>query len=114
MTFGIIADYQYYINPSDPVKAYIGIGPAVSVSYISNNNNWPLMSTSSWSIGLRICLGAEWFMTKNLSLFAEYGLIASFKQQYEVIDPEVDSGPFTINSFIIDPLNIQLGIAAYL
>lgn len=129
MTIGINADYQYYINPSDIIKAYVGIGPTFSIGYnnkvysdvffdnleTSNYTN----SSYSWSIGARVCLGVEWFATKNLSLFAEYGLVASYTQNFgnsTIVDLDTSNSTGVVsvgNGITINPLNIQLGIAAY-
>ncbi len=135
ITFGINADYQYFLNPFDPVKAYIGIGPMISIGYnnsVSSNiqiddqaDSTEIQSSKywnfSWSIGARLCLGVEWFITKNISLFAEYGLSVRYNQLYgnstnsSVSTSELfESGTgFTGNGISINPLSIQMGIAAY-
>jgi len=107
-TSSFVLDYLHYLNPGDPIKAYVGIGATAGMTV----NGWTFTSFNAplpWDVGARASLGAEWFFTRNLSLLAEYG--AAFT--YSRVSMNDGTAHYeAITSF--SPAGVRLALSVYL
>ena len=82
-----------YPNPDAPINFYTGIGPTLSWSTgtreeetVSSTSATPITSTTAVNTddsrffgGLGFLLGVEWFINSRISLTSEYGITASYQ-----------------------------------
>jgi hypothetical protein len=77
----ISLDYFLYPSPRSDVIVFFGIGPSIGLSWqlqdiphAGNNGELRFRTHKVTSRALRVdgIIGAEWFVIKNISLFAEY------------------------------------------
>ena len=66
--------YLRYVQPEREVKFYLGAGPEGGYA-LSRSDVAPAVTRrdAQWTLGVAGRLGTEWFATKHVSLFAEYG-----------------------------------------
>ncbi|NIV16363.1 MAG: outer membrane beta-barrel protein, partial [Aliifodinibius sp.] len=89
----ISTQYLYYPNSHKPVNLFIGAGPFLEYSILDLNQQMEITqndttgrsqeidrSVDSWGLGVLFAIGVEWFMTRNLSLLAEYGTSFSYRK----------------------------------
>ena len=113
-TASAILDGLWYLNPGNPIKIYCGLGAAAGLS----TSGWPapiLVPPYNWNVGVRGCLGTEWFFTKNLSLWAEYG--ASLGYAFGLPTSSVSNGTGTATSQTVvnfTPTPIKFGLSVYI
>ncbi len=76
--------YLYYINPKADFNIYISLGVNYSYSYYYySNDGGDYNEVSSWLIGPKAGAGAEYFVFRSMSLFAEYNYILGVgKEKY--------------------------------
>ncbi|MGE5621095.1 MAG: hypothetical protein ACM3U0_00845 [archaeon] len=82
--------FIWYLNPGEKLLIYGGAGPFLTYGYgkvnTENKSNDPFIKdkslneqkSSTWSPGVKGEIGVEWFAAQNISLLAEYGLMASY------------------------------------
>ncbi len=103
-----------YLNPGSPIKIYCGAGATAGLS----TSGWPvpiLVPPYNWNVGVRGCLGTEWFFTKNMSLWAEYG--ASLGYAFGLPASNVSNGTGTATSQTVvnfTPTPIKFGLSVYI
>lgn len=86
---GINLQYLFYKQGTTDIWYYFGGGPFISTNFYKNEghdrkgqNIYTKDNTTSF--GISFLFGVEWFVSKNFSLSAEYGLsIKSYKETYE-------------------------------
>lgn len=89
--YSFTSQFLFYVNPQSDIKLFIGLGPYVSFSKNSSNNNSTtlyndasavnnsnIMKTTYHSLGISAVYGVEWFFLKKMSLVAEYGFSAGY------------------------------------
>jgi hypothetical protein len=87
--FSMIVRCQYVRQSPKKLNTTIfyGAGPLIGYEYNrtkSDQNNYNSESiynneVNTWRVGISFVLGAEWFIRKNMSLLAEYGLDALYE-----------------------------------
>lgn len=142
-SISLSACYLYYPNPDGMINLYFGAGPtvtyghsdyrqqtyqlpvppAISTTTITNSNG-----QTSWGLGASGLVGAEWFMTKYLSLHAQYGLsvmyVASHSTQLTansstttssgtVIPSQTSSNDWGYHGWQINPSSVMFGLSVY-
>ena len=118
----IRTQYIRYFIGTDEVAFYGGTGPFVNYSTLTreskltgSNDDRHLKETSdSFSIGLDLILGVEWFLSENMSLSAEYGLNFSYRtrtREYNTDDIISTNSDETL--YNISGNNINFGISVY-
>jgi hypothetical protein len=103
-----------YLNPDNPIKIYCGVGATAGLS----TSGWPvpiLVPPYNWNVGVRGCLGTEWFFAKNMSLWAEYGV--SLGYAFGLPSPSVSNSTGTATSQAVvsfTPAPIKFGLSVYI
>jgi opacity protein-like surface antigen len=97
----VMAQYLYYPNPLGLVNIFFGAGPqiqfsrshtdvnqvrSVSGNFMATDN--ATRDTKSWAIGANALAGVEWFVTRSLSVHAEYGLLVQYVSAKETSSSE--------------------------
>lgn len=118
--------YIYYPNRDGAVKLVVGLGPDFGFSLFeqtyerrassSVESPWMKMSYSRkvYSVGINGLLGGEWFFTRRMSLFANYG--SSLRFQYT--ERKEDRGGTrlvqnTYRRFELCDIRTELGLSLY-
>ena len=99
LSLSIGADYLWRVLQNNNVQMYGGGGVLVGygnskTEQTKTYSDSTLTSTSKinfWTLGIRGILGAEWLVTKNIGLHAEY--ILNFKYNNSKTDAIQDSNP---------------------
>jgi len=115
----------HYKSPKSRVAFFYGIGPEVGLSRNKSESEpvYPPANIShsyySWSIGggIRGILGVEWFATKDISLFAEYGTSLEYLYSYTEQESKYNDS-FNISKeidrmFILKANQVTLGVSVY-
>ena len=101
------------VNSSD-IHFYIGGGPFVS---FDNRKVVPNDSRSEdieyEFYGIKLINGVEWYVKKNISLFAEYGLSFNYYKRNFYNESEYGSNTTEETSFHISSSNARLGVSLY-
>ena len=134
MQIELIAEYLRYINPTDKIKMFFGIGPRAA--FTINNFDTDEASSSDnvghsytqkynndhYEFGLTASYGLEWMFMQNMSLHAEYGFNISYFYDYyaRTYKRENITPPDTIDNiseertgFVFDDAGALLGISIY-
>ena len=113
--------YMYYLNPFDKIdkiKIYGYAGAGYTYEYIYDNNyKYDVFeNTFEYSVGPSIGAGAEYYVFKSMSVFAEYNFEFRFgkKDFYEngligTLNPIYKT--LSINTFNYD--NVKFGLSVY-
>lgn len=106
----------YYLNPKKPFNMYLYSGGLYSYSYGFYRSYENFSDNVSWNIGLLIGAGAEYFIFKEFSIFAEYSYKFTFGKMERRYDYYFDPYPETvekrnITDFSSDPA--KFGISVY-
>jgi hypothetical protein len=91
----LVAQRLLNLDGSTPIHPYIGVGPLFGFSYGRDETTQSIdvlqeRTLSVVSGGLRLGLGAEWFVTSSLSLLGEYSMDVVYehrKETRELIGP---------------------------
>ena len=116
--FGVETQYLYYITNNN-LSLYTGLGP--KISYINSSsklfsNNTPAgeynikqsIEKYEYGLGILAVLGGEYFVTKYLSIIAEYGIIC----QYELTKIKHSiTGERENEGYELKPLKAKLGVS---
>ena len=125
----------WYLNTGDPVHLYLGAGPQVSYSHSksdqqSNNNDLggvpgsseSVGRTTGWEAGASGLLGVECFVTRSISLHAEYGLTILYAHSSSTEYSTGTSAPqewvtsqyeTKNNGWSLDPRSVLFGISIF-
>ncbi|HEX2869348.1 MAG TPA: hypothetical protein VHO03_20055 [Ignavibacteriales bacterium] len=87
----LTAQHIWYFNPASKVLLFGGAGPLAGYDYnyektesiLGSAGSSPMISNNEtkskqWSFGISGVMGVEWFVSKGISLSAEYGLQANY------------------------------------
>jgi hypothetical protein len=122
-SFGITLNTQYirYIKATDDISFFAGGGPFISYSTTSSNGE--LMrkdpfekykrTNDSYSFGVDLLLGIEWWFHKYISLSAEYGMKFIYRSRESIAEQGVLRQETTENYFRITANSINFGITVY-
>ena len=107
--------YLYYPNPGEKINLYFGGGPVVSYSHSDNRQQTYLLPVppaisaptvtnstgqTTWSFGGSALAGVEWFMTKYMSLHAQYGLTILYAE-YQSTQLSANSSSVTSSGTVL-------------
>jgi len=122
-TFGITINTQYirYIKGTDDIAFFIGGGPFITYSTTTSNGEIrekdPVeklkRSDDSYSLGVDLLLGIEWWFHKYMSLSAEYGMKFMYRSRESMVEQGVIRRETTDNYFRITANSINFGITVY-
>ncbi len=118
--------YMMYPSPKKEINLFFGLGPRFGIGsqyfrYPENVERDSAQSykSSSWSIGLSGTVGAEWFVTRSLSLFTDYNVAAGYqKRDYWDADYNSANGTYAFTEmkssrFRVTDLSARLGVSVY-
>jgi len=126
----ITAQYLRYPDPIAGVNLFFGAGPLVSFGrtkdfreLITMVANAPISrvnvvdEVTSWSTGLSMVAGLEWFATTWISISAEYGSSLEYNwrkstRRQELFSPSSDSESKS-SLFGFRPTSVRFGVSAY-
>jgi opacity protein-like surface antigen len=119
-------NYMLYPAPKKEINLFFGLGPrfGIGAQHFRNPQNAEPDSVqshrnTSWSIGLSGIVGAEWFVTKSISLFTEYNAAAGYqKRDYWETDYNPATGIYSLtenksSKFRVTDLSARLGFSLY-
>ena len=115
----LIAQYLLYNPVINDVSFYYGGGPLAGISYNKNNNTGTSSNnyediTNGWTLGVTLVCGVDWFISKRLSISAEYGLVASYSK---TINNTLNATPQwtqqTNYGYQFGGNNVKLGLSIY-
>lgn len=128
--YNFTLNYMLYPAPKADINLFFGLGPRFGFGsehfgnpgyrpeYMENNNP-QTPGNSSWSIGLSGVIGAEWFVSRSISLFTEYDAAFSYRQRdYWEVDLSVPPGPNSMkenesSEYLFTDLSARLGFSIY-
>jgi hypothetical protein len=106
----IAAHYLHYFKPPKRVNGYIGGGPEFSYERDRSGSDYSSY-VDVWSLGAAFMLGAEWFATKDICFFAEYGVLLEYGSQDAIRSGKKYASEETST---FGSRNVVLGISIYL
>jgi hypothetical protein len=112
--YGTNLSFLYYLNPKESFNVYLGLGANFSYSYNYNKYSVGYSEITTWTAGPKITAGAEYFVFKSFSLFAEYNYIFGFgKREYNDVSSVFTdySNSSDITSF--QKNNVKFGLSVY-
>lgn len=119
-----VIEYLHYVDTKSRIYFYFGIGPQLgynwthSKHYEKNGYFWKedyKSDFSKWSLGLHTSLGIECFLTKNISLLAEYGLTLYYENGSSTSGYDDHSTNTSENKYFrIQSNSKKLGVSFYL
>jgi hypothetical protein len=120
----IALQYLYYKHSQSRVKPFIGIGPTISFiydEYLTRDSENPMRIWQSYYkhtliAGIQANWGIEWFISKSISLTAEYGAVIEFTNHFA--ESEGYSYFAAPEEYAIDKLSfhatpVNLGLSVY-
>ncbi len=114
--FDLDLKYIHASNTNRPVAFYIGAGPRISYDYDFNrdrNESSRYIRRNAYMLGLGTCWGAEWRMSKNLSLTAEYTASLMWRYYEESRDYSL-RGHFIARRLSFRSEGVLFGLSVYL
>jgi len=125
--------YIHHLNPHSKISAYYGIGPNLvwmweDVKTTSRGYDDSGHTTSTdrykshdtfFDAGILSVLGIEWFLSKSISLTAEYGLIFNYywgntKSTHQYVNTSIEEEmKYKSSGFSIDNAPVKFGLSAY-
>lgn len=123
-SFGFNTHFLYYPAPTNTVNIYWGVGPSFSIALstkessrtASENQSQTSEKRTSISVGVSSALGVEWFVSKNFSFIAEYGLQASylyFKGEKSSESSSVRTDITNRKEFRVNRDSVKFGLSVY-
>ncbi len=115
----------FYPKPDSKLNIFIGAGPLFNYGWGKYNSpdveyqDFSSGSSNSIGGGLKALIGAEWFFTKYMSLFAEYEATATYdhsKRSYHDIDYYYGNehiGESQSDSFNFRANSVKFGLSVY-
>jgi len=123
------AQYLYYPSPDKKFQIFWGAGPRLSINEADPDavyiyyNDWyyavECNSSSRLGLGAEASLGAEWFLGRNFSLLAEWGVILQNEWYLFELDYYSDYYHYyneveTVNDGLhLDASRLKLGVSFY-
>jgi len=122
-SFGITVNSQYirYVKGTDDISFFAGGGPFISYSTTTSNaeirEKEPIekykRTDDSYSLGVDLLLGIEWWFHKYMSLSAEYGMKFMYRSRDSMVEQGVLRKESTENYFSITANSINFGNTVY-
>jgi hypothetical protein len=123
-TVSLTATYLFYPAPHKRVSAFIGGGPTLGFAWADDAANSPTASNKlesrSSTIGTVLLFGAEWFLSRQISLLAEYGLKIAYSTGETVqtrrtgVPSEELTQKIEAKELNVGAREIRIGISVYL
>ncbi len=128
---GITTQYVIYPYPEKNIQLYYGIGPIANYNYgkikqkqicIIGPDERVISTTSkriSWSVGASLIAGLEWFVKKNISIHAEYGISLKYEKyketSHEKYSDSSDERKMSDSSkrYLLNPMKVRFGLSVY-
>jgi opacity protein-like surface antigen len=118
--FSISAQYLMYNEVVNDVAFYFGGGPVFGIGYNEDKQTFPPYMGSNqtdkinnMTLGLSMISGVEWFVTKKISLTAEYGLSFQYGYSEQSNSYAYHISTYKTSSFSLSPATAKLGVAVY-
>lgn len=116
--FGFNLLMQYYLNPGKEFKVYFLAGPIFSYGYGKSSsasyNSYTTNFTRKYiSAGGEIGFGAEYFVFRTFSLFAEYSAYVAYSQVEDYVSYELISSKLESSSTSFNFDNVRFGLSVY-
>lgn len=131
---GLESQYVVYANVRDPIKLFAGAGPFIEymraafeeTNTAGDPNESGLIrdvrrTRSTGAGGITAVLGGEWFVTRYISLSAEYGLALGYARAEEEIRTETIRNRIEtitderiIRAWELRPSGVRFGLSLYL
>jgi len=123
--------YLYYPAPDNRFQFFWGAGPRLSINdidpgmvlvyhsdrYFDYYDEVYCDNTTKLGLGVEAALGSEWFLSKNFSLLAEWGIILQNEWYFFELDNDYYStfdNIETVNDGLhLDASRVKLGVAFY-
>ena len=126
--------YLYYLPSKNKINLFLGGGPIFGVTLsdrdVNQNSTQDTLfqtikdntDSDSWSVGFHLLIGTEWFITKHISLLAEYGSTLSYsKRKYDSVrtafsfnnEDSTWKNSRTENSYSFTASEIKFGLSIY-
>ncbi len=131
-TFSIDAVIQriFYTAPRSKTAFFFGVGPtggyrhgklSQRTDYTDGRFTSSERKENSWSVGLSTVMGVEWFLRRNLSLLAEYGMVIDYTHNkrtttnvtYDLVRTRVSVDETVSKVFAFDDQAVKLGVSLY-
>ncbi len=130
-SIGTATQYIFYPGPEKGIQLYYGIGPIANYTYgkskqkqihISGPDERVTTTTSkriSWSVGASLIAGLEWFVKKDISVHAEYGISLEYEKYKETFHEKYsdssDEREITNSSkrYLLNPMKVKFGLSVY-
>ena len=115
----VLAQYLFYNPVINDVSFYYGGGPLAGISYNKNNNSGNNSNnneeiTNGWTLGVTLVCGVDWFISKRLSISAEYGFAATYnKTIINTINNVPQWNQQTSYGYQFIGNNVKLGLSVY-
>ena len=132
INISIITDYVYYISTKNKFNLFLSGGTIFGVGYSKENRsngssiidstyNISDNKANSWSAGINLSFGVEWFVNHNFSIHGEYQtqlLYQYVHHTYTSSFPKrnldsVLTGNSIQKSFSLSPANVLIGVSLY-
>lgn len=121
--FGITINTQYirYFRGTENISFYGGAGPFVNYNTSTSTGEVKLgenidkyeSTSDSYTIGLDLLFGVEWWFHKYMSLSAEYGLKFMYRSSEGTNEIGIVKREITNNNFRITANSINFGLSVY-
>ena len=114
--------YQRYVNPDAVAKFYWGTGPYLlcdcRYSLYSRDDRYDEQIEESWGVGLIGMGGIEWFVTRVISLHAEYRMSALYEWYGDRIERKAPDSDVRVHiakrdSFQFSSGGVLFGLSVY-
>ncbi len=122
-SYGITVNTQYirYIKGTDDISFFVGGGPFIVYSTSTSNREirekQPVekykSTRDSYTFGIDLLLGVEWWFHKYMSLSAEYGMKFMYSSRETINELGVVRRKLSENFFRITANSINFGITVY-
>lgn len=110
LNLGIAIQYLHYFYTESDLSLYGGVGPRFFLNHSVYDYSLSSDRQTNWSLGIRVSVGVEWFVKRNISLLAEHA--ASLNYVRTVLN--IASGSFVGERFQITPATVRLGVSLYI
>lgn len=116
-----VMQYLRIVNPDRRVTMFLAAGPVFGLERWSEKTEQSYgeenkYTRKSWKVGVTLSLGAEWFVARNISLLAEYGVQADYfhsklddRSWYEYDPPYKE----TEDGLELVSLPVKFGVSVY-
>ena len=127
--------YIFYPSPKKPINVYFGGGPLFSLTHNESNSKSDEVEQDTilykldrkneargWGIGVTGLIGIEWFLTKQISIHAEYGssiiylkeeITSTVIWESSLYDPNREERTTEIDQIRFRSDNVKFGVSVY-